>query len=147
MGGSRFNPNESLFIKDQNQLQKYGSSVLTRSNFGTKNQMRNTLKSTSPRSFVPTYPNNEKANGLVIGQKTGIKTSPRNHNIMGELGLKHHFLRKLNELRDMKEEYYGVPVQPDPLEILAQREKNNVYNIPKKDQAVDQSSPWTADGS
>lgn len=37
MGGSRFNPNESLFIKDQNQLQKYGSSVLTRSNFGTKN--------------------------------------------------------------------------------------------------------------
>ena len=46
------------------------------------------------------------AKGLIKGQKIAIKDKPSNYNIMGELDLKSHFLKKLKELREMKEEYY-----------------------------------------
>ena len=46
---------------------------------------------------------------MIKGQKIAIKDKPRNHNIIAELDLKNHFLKKLNELREMKEEYYRVP--------------------------------------
>ena len=118
---SPFNPNETLFIQDKS-LMKKASGVMTISHFGTKTSPRT---SKSPvhhqKQYHPAIPN-EKAQGHVQGQKIGIKHSPRNHNIMEELDLKGHFLKKLTELRDMKEEYYGAPeVALDPVDILAQR--------------------------
>ena len=53
-----------------------------------------------------------------------MKAKPANHNILGELDLKNHFLKKLHELRYMKEEYYGPPMEKiDPLEVLAEAER------------------------
>ena len=40
---------------------------------------------------------------------------------MGELGLQNHFLKKLSELRFMKQEYYGAPEEVDALKVLAER--------------------------
>ena len=34
---------------------------------------------------------------------------------MADLDLKGHFLKKLNELRYMKEEYYGAPEEKDAM--------------------------------
>lgn len=48
----------------------------------------------------------KKATGLIKGTKIDIKNSPRNYNIMAEFDLKNHFLKKLDELRVMRDEYY-----------------------------------------
>ena len=98
---------------------------LTVSSFGPKASPSATFgkqksKSTRISPRFPTYPN-EKATGLIQGQKIQMKEKPANHNILGELDLKKHFLKKLHELRYMKEEYYGQPMEKiDPLEVLAE---------------------------
>ena len=49
--------------------------------------------------------------------------------MLGDINLKDHFLSKLDELRYMRDAYYGVPEMPkvDPLEILSQRQKDAEY--------------------
>ena len=80
---------------------------------------------------------------MVKGQKIGIKTSPRNHNIMAEFDLKNHFLKKLDELRVMREEYYRAPEEPalDPVEILKQKYAQE-DQAKKLRQAGTVESPW-----
>ena len=71
--------------------------------------------------LCPTFPN-EKAKGLIKGKKIDMVPKPANYNIMGELDLRGHFLKKLNELRFMKEEYYGAPEEKTAFEVLAERQ-------------------------
>ena len=67
---------------------------------------------------------------------------------MGELDLKSHFLRKLNELRDMKEEYYQLPPPPDPVELLAQRATLIKTTVDRRVGGnIDDGAPWTAEES
>lgn len=63
---------------------------------------------------LPTYPNNQ-ASGLIKGQKIVIKDKPNNYNILGDFNLRTHFLKKLEELRSMKAEYYCAPYDPNAM--------------------------------
>ena len=77
-----------------------------------------------------------------------MKSKPANHNILGELDLKNHFLKKLHELRYMKEEYYGPPMEKiDPLEVLAEAEayrERNLINTSTQMPLVS-GTPWQTD--
>ena len=78
-----------------------------------------------------------------------MKAKPANHNILGELDLKNHFLKKLHELRYMKEEYYGQPMEKiDPLDVLAEaeayRERNFINNSTQMPRAGG-GTPWQTD--
>ena len=122
---SPFNPNQSMYIMDDkveksNAFDQKRGSGLTMSHFNSKHSPKRdkAIKaSLSPRKEHPTFPN-FTAQGAIKGQKISMKNSPNNYNILGELDLKKHFLKKLNELRVMKEEYYSAPEEPDPIEIL-----------------------------
>ena len=77
-----------------------------------------------------------------------MKLKPANHNILGELDLKNHFLEKLHELRYMKEEYYGPPNEKiDPLEVLAEaeafRERHFIETSTQMPHAI--GAPWQTD--
>ena len=77
-----------------------------------------------------------------------MKAKPANHNILGELDLKNHFLKKLHELRYMKEEYYGPPMEKiDPLEVLAEAEAYRERNLINTSTQMPRASgtPWQTD--
>lgn len=91
-----FNPGEALFRTTE---QTFGG----RDNVSGE-KSKSPKKSPFPRrQAMPTFPN-ETAKGLLTGQS--IKINPKQKNVMAELNLEDHFLKKLEELRVMKEEYY-----------------------------------------
>lgn len=51
---------------------------------------------------------------------------------MGELDLKDHFLKKLFELRYMKEEYYGAPEERDAFEVIAERQQKQLDALKRR---------------
>lgn len=109
MNRATFNPSESLVFVDEPTPAPVGAG-LTISHFSKlskPSKLQKTSRSPlrSPRQRSPTFPN-EPAKGFLKGQKIAIKNKPNTYNIMGECNLKQHFLKKLEELRSMKEEYY-----------------------------------------
>ena len=88
---TRFNPNDSITYKDSPKRSPVGAG-LTVSNFNHKRSS----------AAIP----NHQGSGYIKGQKIAIKDKPIKHNLLKEFNLKNHFLRKLEELREMKREYY-----------------------------------------
>ena len=89
---ARFNPSDPITFKDSPKRSPKGAG-LTVSHF------------TNSRRNSPIYPTSH-ASGIIKGQKINIKDKPKSYNMLGEFNLKNHFLRKLDELREMKKEYY-----------------------------------------
>ena len=89
----------------------------------------------------------KKATGLIKGTKIDIKNSPKNYNIMAEFDLKNHFLKKLDELRVMRDEYYQAPEEPiDPIEVIkAKHEAEEAIKKKKRGMSAIES-PWDGDG-